>query len=380
MLRRWTFLGLLSTLMACSGGEEGRHPAGEPPAGGCMVKSWGPVDPALAAKFQAALEAARAEQQLPGMVMAVAYRDSRRFWISADGFSNLTTQTPWLPTDESRIGSVTKTFTTAIIMQLSEEGILSLDDPIEKWVPRWYAGPTLRHLLGHTSGIVSYNYVGSFDESRPWTPEELVQWAYDNEPNLRFTPGSKWEYSNTNFVLLGMVIEVATGQSYGDALRKRLFEPLHLDMRLALSGDDSPRLVRAYQGSPPVDHSDAADPSYGWAAGAIVSPPTDLACWIVALYGGQLLSSLSLELMTTPNGSTTPDQEDFGLGTFIENDSGNSEHTLVGHTGGIGGYINYAYYLEPEQVALIVMSNRLPTDMRAASTHAWAAVLSVPYP
>jgi CubicO group peptidase (beta-lactamase class C family) len=196
MLRRWTFLGLLSSLMACAGREEGLHPAGEAPAGGCMVKTWGPVDLALAAKFQAALEAARAEQQVPGMVMAVAYRDSRRFWISADGFSNLTTQTPWLPTDESRIGSVTKTFTTAIIMQLSEQGILSLDDAIEKWVPRWYSGPTLKHLLGHTSGIVSYNYVGSFDDSRPWTPDELVQWAYDNEPNLRFTPGSQWEYSN----------------------------------------------------------------------------------------------------------------------------------------------------------------------------------------
>jgi D-alanyl-D-alanine carboxypeptidase len=253
-----------------------------------------------------------------------------------------------------------------------------LSDPIQKWVPRWYAGPTLRHLLGHTSGIVSYNYVGNFDMSRRWTPEELVQWAYDHEPNLRFTPGTAWEYSNTNFILLGMVIEAATKQSYGDALRTRLFEPLDLDMRLALSGDDSPRLVRCYQGSPLVDYTDAHDPSYGWAAGAIVSTPTDLARWIVALYGGELLSSASLESMTTPNGATTADQEDFGLGTFIENDD--MEHTLVGHTGGIGGYINYAYYLEPEQVALIMMSNRLPTNMRAASTHGWAAVLGIVYP
>jgi CubicO group peptidase (beta-lactamase class C family) len=126
-----------------------------------------------------------------------------------------------------------------------------------------------------------------------------------------------------------------------------------------------------------VDYSDAADPSFGWSAGAIVSTPTDLARWVVALYGGELLSSASLELMTTPSGVTTQDQEDYGLGTFIETDG---EHTLVGHTGGIGGYLNYAYYLEPEEVALIVMSNRTPTDLRAASTHGLAAVLGIEVP
>src|SRR4030095_14468804 len=90
--------------------------------------------------------------------------------------------------------------------------------------------------------------------------------------------------------------------------------------------------------------------------------------------GGELLSPASLESMTTPSGVTTPDQEPYGLGTFIESDG---EHSLVGHTGGIGGYLSYAYYLEPEEVALIVMSNRTPTDLRAASTHALAAVLGI---
>ncbi len=331
------------------------------------------VEPALAAKLQAALEAARAEQDLPGLAMAVEYRRTRRVWVSATGFSDLGTEARWQPGDQSRIGSVTKTFTAAIIMQLAEEATLSLDDAIETWVPGWYAGPTLKQLLGHTSGIVSYNYVASFDMARAWTPEQLVQWAYDNEPKLRFAPGSQWEYSNTNYVLLGMVIEKATGKSYADALRARLFAPLSLDMRLALSGDDDPRLVRAYSGTPPEDVSADADPSYGWAAGAIVSAPADLAHWTVALYGGELLAPASLALMTTPGGVTSPDQEDYGLGTFIESDA---EHTLVGHPGGIGGYQSYAYYLEPEDVALVLMSNRVPTDLRAAAGHALEVLVS----
>jgi D-alanyl-D-alanine carboxypeptidase len=348
--------------------------ATEPSAG-----AWKPVEPALAMKLESALAAARVEQELPGLAMAVAYRDQRQLWVSAAGFSDLAAQTPWLPTDESRIGSVTKTFTAAIVLQLVGEGLVTLDDPIESWVTGWYEGPTLRHLLGNTSGIASYNYVGSFDLARSWTPTELVQWAYDHEPELRFVPGSQWEYSNTNFVLLGMVIEKATGQAYEDALRQRVFDSVGLDMRLAKSGDDSPTLVRCYTGSPPVDSSSAEDPSYGWSAGGIVSTPSDLARWLVALYGGELLADTALEAMTTPNGLETPDQEDYGLGTIIENDDG-SGLTLVGHTGGLSGYATHAFYLREQNVALALMSNWRETDLRAASSHGWAAILGIPYP
>ena len=340
---------------------------------------WRPVDPALAAKFEAALGAARAEQDLPGLAIAIAYRDSRELWFSSTGYADVARQAAWLPTGESRIGSVTKTFTTAIVMQLFEEGRLSLDDKIESWVPGWYQGPTLKHLLGQTSGIASYNYIASFDMSRAWTPTELVQWAYDHEPNLRFTPGTRWEYSNTNFVLLGMVIEKVTGKPYPEALRTRVFEPLSLDMRLAASGDDSPELVRCYRGTPPVDNSTEQDPSYGWAAGGIVSTATDLVRFIVALYGGEHLSSASLDAMITPNGLPTPEQEDYGLGTLIQNDNGEGL-TLVGHSGGLGGYQTDAYYLLEKNVAVVLMSNWLETDLRKASAHAWAAVLGIPYP
>jgi D-alanyl-D-alanine carboxypeptidase len=387
MYSKWPLI--LALFVGCSeaspAGPPGPADASGPSGSPCLSElgdTWAPVAPDLGNRFKAALEAARAKQDLPGLAVAIAYRDSRQKWVCAAGLSNLETQTPWLATDESRIGSVTKVFTGAIVMQLLDEGLLSLDDPLEMWVPGWpgwHNGPTLKHLLGHTSGIESYNYVGDFDESSAWTPEELVQWAYDHNPTLMWTPGTSWYYSNTNFILLGMVIEAATGHSYADALRTRLFEPLKLDMRLAVSGDDSAMLVRSYTLPPMQDNSHAEDPSTGWAAGAIVSTPSDLADWIVTLYGGQLLSSATLELMTTPNGIAVPSQEDYGLATFIENDGGDG-HVLVGHNGNISGYMAWAYYLEPEQVAVVVMSNRLETNLRAASTHALAAVLGVPYP
>lgn len=352
---------LTSWLVGCTAGSLGSD-------GG-----WHPPSAERSRTFQRQLEAARAEQELPGLAMAIAFRDSRELWVSSTGFSNLETQTEWKPTDESRIGSVTKTFTAALIFQLVEEGKLTLDDPLEKWVPRWYHGVTLRHLLGHTSGIASYNYIGSFDSSRSWTPEGLVQWAFDLEPALRFTPGTQWEYSNTNFILLGLVIEAATGHSYGEELTTRLLLPLGLtDTRLALTGDQSPRLVRSYSGMPPVENSLSNDPSMGWAAGAIVSTPHDLALWTLALYGGQVISAESLRAMTTPSGLTPPEQSPYGLGAFTESDG---ELSISGHTGGIAGYSTYAYALENPSVSLVVMSNWQGTNLRAASQFAWTSVL-----
>jgi D-alanyl-D-alanine carboxypeptidase len=351
---------------------------GEPDAS----DGWSPIEPLLAGQLQAALENARAEQGLPGLAMAVAYRESKKLWVSATGYADVPNQTAWLASDESRIGSVTKTFTAALVLRLVEEGLVSLADPIETWVPGGYAGPTLEHLLGHTSGIVSYNYVGSFDESASWQPMELVDWAYAHEPVLRFTPGTQWEYSNTNFVLLGLVIEAATGLAYGDALQTWLFDEAGLiETRLALTGDESPRLVRSYAGTPPVDNTDSGDPSGGWAAGAIVSTPRELALWTVGLYGGNLLSPDTLGRMTTPNGVTGADEEDYGLGTIIENGADDdSEYTLQGHTGGIAGYATSAFYLKELDVGLIVMSNWKQTDLRAASGHGWAAVLAAESP
>lgn len=339
---------------------------------------WLEVTPTLARTLQQNLERAREKRGLPGLAMAVAFHDEHRLWVSATGQADLEAKTPWTPEHTSRIGSVTKLFTAAVVYQLVEAGLVSLDDPLERWVPGVWTGVRVRHLLGHSSGIVSYNYVGSFDTSRGYTPQQLLDWAWAHEKPLRFEPGTRFEYSNTNSVLLGLVIERATGQSYEAALTERLFAPLGAgSFRLAGAGEKvAAPLVRCYSPPPHVDTS-AVDPSFGWAAGSLVSTPADLARLTDALFFGGVLSPASRALLVTPQGLTSKDETPYGLGAFSESDG---THTLVGHTGGLSGYSTYAFALERPKVTLVVMSNQAKTDLRDAAGHGWAAVLGAPPP
>ncbi len=322
-----------------------------------------------------ALERAVDELELFGAAMAVEFEGGET-WRFASGLSRVETMEEWEPGRSIRIGSVTKTFTAALIFLLVEDGVLTLDDPLEVWAPGYYdgLGLTLRHLLSNTSGIVSYNYVGSFDDTRPWAPEELAQWAVEHEPALRFEPGTEWEYSNTNFVLLGLVIEAATGTSYEEQFEARLAGPLGLTRTyVAGSGDMNPALVDCYDrdGS---NTSARADPSFGWAAGAAVSTPEELARWTSALYGGEVLSASSLELMTTQLVLADGTTQDYGLGAFVERDG---DDALFGHEGGIGGYITYAFYWEADGIALVAATNTFDTDMRALAGYGWSALLGL---
>jgi D-alanyl-D-alanine carboxypeptidase len=320
------------------------------------------------------------DHNLVGASMGIAYATERRLWTGASGLSNVERSEPWTAERSSRIGSVTKTFTAALIFLLEEDGTLTLDDPLEQWVPGFYdgVGVTIRHMLANTSGIVSYNYVGSFDDSRAWTPNELVQWAVDQEPALRFEPGSQWEYSNTNYVLLGMVIEAASGESYADIVASRLTEPLGLrDTYVAVSGDDNPAIVDCYDADKTTNWTARSDPSFGWAAGAAVSTPADLARWAAALYGGDVLSDASLTRMVTPTVLTDGTTIETGLGAFVEIDG---DQALYGHTGGFAGYLTYMYYWKTDGIALVVMSNTYETDLRDLSAYGWSVPLNFTHP
>ena len=341
--------------------------------------SWTAVPPVRADLLQQRLDQALADLGLTGAAIAVAFEDTQELWVGTAGYSNTDTEELWEPDRSFRIGSVTKTFTAAIVFQLMTEGRLSLDDSLETWVPGYYddVGITVRHLLANTSGIASYNYVGSFDEGRPWTPTELVQWSVDHEPALRFEPGREWEYSNTNYVLLGLVIEAVTGHTYEEEVRARLTAPLGLDdTYVAGSGDDNPNIVRCYD-LDGVDIAESADPSFGWAAGAIVSTPFDLVRWAVALYGGHVLSDESFALMVTPTMPADGSDPGYGLGAFVETDGAEQ---LYGHTGGIAAFLTYAYYYPPESVALVAMSNRWETQLRDFAGYGWAGALDLDYP
>lgn len=375
MLRGWVGC-VLALALACGGDDAVAPDAATAPDAGSPA-GWAPVDDATAAGMQGELDDAVGEMGLIGAAFGLAYADERQVWSGASGFARREDEERWTPERSFRIGSVTKTFTAAAIFQLAEAGSLSLDDLLEEWVPGYYdgLGVTLRHLMSNTSGIVSYNYVGSFDDTRPWTPDELVSWAVTHEPTLRFDPGSQWEYSNTNWVLLGLVIEAVTGRSYEAEMRERFLEPLGLhDTYVAASGDDHPGLVDCYDEAG-TNITGVADPSFGWAAGAMVSTPSDLARWGAALYGGEVLGPESLAAMVTPftldDGSTVPE---YGLGAFVEDDGTNA---IYGHTGGIGGYMTYLYFWRNDRIALVVSVNQRGVNLRDLAGYGWTTPLGL---
>lgn len=248
-------------------------------------------------------------------VQAVVSEGHRATWARA-GVRDLRTEAPVPRNGYFRTGSTTKTFAAVIVLQLVEEGELSLGDTVEHWLPGVVSGNgndgaqiTVRQLLQHTSGI--YNYTndlevfGSADEYYAhrfdhYDPEDLVALAMKHEPE--FAPGTSWQYSNTNYILAGMIIERITGRSWPAALQHRIVGPLRL--RQTSSPGDRPYLphphARGYQqfvdGGRLVDTT-LFNPTAAYAAGDIVTTPADLARFWRALQGGKLLGPTQLAEM-----------------------------------------------------------------------------------
>lgn len=257
------------------------------------------------------------------------------------------------PAAKFRIGSLTKQFTAALVLMLQEDGKLSISDPVGKYVPDlpepWQA-ITLAQLLGHVSGIPNFTDDERFGEwaMAPRTHGEII--AFIKGKPLRFAPGSKYEYSNSNYELLGAVIERASGQTYADMLQQRILTPLGMKD----SGLDSDTLVVAghAQGyalhGARLEHVRQSSLSIPWAAGVMYSTTHDLLRWERALFGGKVLKADSLRRMLTP------DKGNYGLGVRIIAAEGDS---LVEHTGGIEGFRSYLGYATGSGTAVIVLAN-----------------------
>jgi D-alanyl-D-alanine carboxypeptidase len=227
------------------------------------------------------------------------------------------------PDARFRIGSVTKTFTATLVLQLAEEGKLGLDDPVARYLPGLVpAGRriSIRHLLQHRSGLVDVTSYASWIQaayrSRAVRPRDAVRFALDRDP--LFPAGSSWSYSNTNYLVLGLLVEAVTGKTYGDELSRRILQPLELE-HTAL-----PRTRRV----PGLD-DEGVNPNVPWAAGILVSDARDLARFASALLAGELLSRRWLAAMKLTGGA------DSGLGIFpLRLPCG----TFWGHAGGILDY------------------------------------------
>ncbi|MFD7568284.1 serine hydrolase domain-containing protein [Streptomyces tendae] len=301
-----------------------------------------------------ALQAA-VEDGVPG-VTATA-RDRRGTWSRAAGVGDLRTGEPRSEHDRYRVGSITKTFVATVLLQLEAEGRLSLDDTVDQWLPGVVTGHghdgariTLRQLLNHTSGV--YNYTEDDGFARDYflkdgffehrydavTPRELVAIAMAHKPY--FAPGASWTYSNTNYVLAGLVIEEATGRPYGEEVRRRIIEPLQMratsfpGTRTSLPRPSS----RAYSklaatATGPTYDVTRLNPAIAGASGEAVSSSADLNRFYTALLRGRLLPAKQLAEMTTT--VSARDGAEYGLGLIKrELDCG---VTVWGHAGGIHG-------------------------------------------
>jgi D-alanyl-D-alanine carboxypeptidase len=217
-----------------------------------------------------------------------------------------------------RIASLTKAFVATVVLQLEAEGKLDIDDPVERWLPGVVPNGgaiTLRELLNHTSGL--YNYTDDNDwvtsvvgnPMRAWAPRELVAIALAHP--VLFPPGANWAYSNTNYIVLGLVVEAATGNLLGDELQRRIFTPLSLAStsfpQTIVLGPD---FVHGYFGEPLTDVAPLLSPTWAWAAGGVVSNARDVTTFYRALLTGRVLPAAQVNEMKVP----APIAGTYGLG------------------------------------------------------------------
>jgi D-alanyl-D-alanine carboxypeptidase len=274
---------------------------------------------------------------VPGAVLLV--REDDRTIRLTSGYGNLKPRTPVRATDRFRVGSITKAFVATVVLQLVGEKKLRVTDTVERWLPGVVPNGkriTVRHLLNHTSGLFDYGGDRKWleaayrDPLRQWAPREIVAVATAHKPH--FAPGAGWSYSNTNYFVVGLIVEAATGHKLESELRRRIFVPLRLR---ATSLDTVPRIAGPHAHGyfvGPLEDVSVGSPSYVWAAGALVSTADDVARFFRALLGGRLLRPDLLRAM-----ETTADAPGFSYGLGLQKVA-TPCGVSWGHSGGSPGY------------------------------------------
>jgi D-alanyl-D-alanine carboxypeptidase len=275
------------------------------------------------------------------------FRSPEQTWVGSSGVAELGTGQPVDPNGCFRAGSITKTFTAVVVLQLVGEGKLQLEAPAHEWMPEMPAEISVRQLLNHTSGL--YNYTDDLPD-----PAGVVRDRYVHrdprealttglaKPRL-FEAGSSWSYSNTNYIALGLLIEAVTGNAYGDEARERILQPLGLE-RTMLPGDDVDLPEPHAHAYLPVDGElvDLAsiNPSQAWAAGEVVSTAADLNRFYGAVLKGELLAPTEQQAML----NVVPVDDSSGYGLGIQRNRLPSGQVLWGHHGGFFNYLTLSLH------------------------------------
>jgi D-alanyl-D-alanine carboxypeptidase len=325
------------------------------------------VDSRLAAKLQEILDKNR-ELFAAGGASAAIVIPGEGLWAGASGIADPSTGDPVTPRTVFAIGSVTKTFIAALVLKLSEDGIVGLDDQLARWLPQFPDANriTVRELLNHTSGVFDVSEDPAFLEAQfahprqRWKPKRIL--SYVGHPLFR--PGADWSYSNTNYILLGLIVERATGSTVAEELRRRALAPAHAEAVYVQGEESVPTPVMRSQfdddsDGEPDDLSDGtttipntALATAAWTAGGLAATPEAVARFGDALFNGSLLDPASLRQMVdfgAELGKGRGGGLGYGLGISRFEIPG---HEVFGHGGSIPGFRSALWYVADKRITI----------------------------
>ncbi|QSQ15114.1 serine hydrolase domain-containing protein [Myxococcus landrumensis] len=299
----------------------------------------------------------------------------------AYGMANFEWKVPATPDTKFRIGSITKQFTSMVIMQLVAEGKLRLEDPLGKLLPEYRqdtgARVTLTHLLNHTSGIPSFTKHPDFGAKvsrNPFTSAELIKQYLSGD--LEFEPGTKYAYNNSGYYLLGAIIERVTGKSYAQALQERIFDPVGMKSTgYDVSAEVVAKRASGYESTPEgIRNAPFIDMGIPSAAGALYSTVEDLYLWDRALFTDKLLSPEHKQRMFTPGLSGYA----FGWQHHdLKLDDGKTGIKLLGHGGGIEGFTTLILRVPETKEVVILLANNSRSNVDGLATGIWSILRGV---
>ncbi len=294
----------------------------------------------------------------------------------AVGYSDRTAKTPMKPNDRMLAGSVGKTFAAATALQLVKEGKVNLDDKIEKYLGTepWFTrlpnakDITIRQLMNHSSGLVRYEFKDQFTKdltanpTKVWKPTELIAYLFDEK--AAFEAGKGWDYSDTNYIVLGMIIEKVTGRKFYDEANRRLLKPLKLTDTIPQDGLTLKGVVQGYAGpNNPFGGKDemitdgkfSINPQFEWTGGGYASTSLDLARWAKFIYEGKAYSpDLLPQVLDGVAAPMLGRETRYGLGTIIRKIGAGSSY---GHSGFFPGYMTDMMYFPDQKIAVAVQVN-----------------------
>ena len=333
---------VVALLAGCGGGAQSPAPVDDNSLGSI-------VDAAVAAEMKA--------QGMPGMTVAIA-RNGVILYAQGYGYADLSTHQTMSADTVMQIGSVTKQFTATAILQLQDAGLLDIDRTVVSYLPHYGFDPriTLRMLLNQTSGLQDYLNMPSLQQyAAGGAPESTVLNAVVAAP-LLFDPGSAFNYSNSNYYILGSVIEAVSFETYAGYLAERVFAPAALNNTSYLRPASSASPYTRGSNGPVAGN--IPDPSAFFAAGQLWSNVQDLASWDAALLNGKLIPRTSFNSMITPAAAPDFQQSDpstYGMGWIVG--SNVSGHPFIWHNGGTGSYTAFNGLLTDDGFSVTVLTN-----------------------